>query len=53
MRNQEIFVDSARWRKSGVKSVVFIMYPFLSFNNFFYEIVCTYLKIGIIVMEIL
>ena len=37
----------------GVKSVVFNMYPFLSFNNFIYEIVCTYLKIGIIVTEIL
>ena len=39
MRNQESFVDSARWQKSGVKSVVFIMCPFLSFNKFFSVIV--------------
>ena len=35
MHDQESFANNARWLKSGVKSGVFIMYPFSSFNNFF------------------
>ena len=35
MRNQEICVDSVKWRRSGAKSAAFITYQFLSFNNFF------------------
>ena len=41
MRDQESFVDSARWPKSGVKWGVFIMCPFSSFNIFFSLIDCT------------
>ena len=36
MRNQESFVNSARWRKSGVKSTVFITSHFSNFNNHFF-----------------
>ena len=36
MHDQESFVDSARWQKSGVKSAVFTMSQFSNFNNGFF-----------------
>ena len=36
MRDQESFVDSARWQRSGVKLAVFIMSQFSNFNNLFF-----------------
>ena len=36
MRDQESFVDNARWRKNGGKSGVFFMYQFSNFNNVFF-----------------
>ena len=36
MHDQESFVNSARWRKSGVKLGVFIMSQFSNFNNVFF-----------------
>ena len=36
IRDQESFVDSVRWRKSGVKLAVFIMSQFSNFNNVFF-----------------